>query len=241
MNRSTQKGMTAWLRHLIPRDRIWRVVDAEGQILGRLAVQIGIILRGGHKPYFLDNMNCGDPVIVLNADKFKLTGRKSENKLYIRHTGYPGGLRKVPITEVLRRRPAHPLRRAIYNMLPRNKLRAVWMNNLHVYMGDEHPHESQSPVPFTPAQLNMRLRGGGPPSPSEFDTWWTDNLLAVSDADLSRIVTNVRAAHPEADAASGLAQILSTSTNDPKLNQYIAAAERSLREDPIFIPQSKPS
>lgn len=228
------------MRHLIPEDRIWRLVDAKGQILGRMAVQIAQILQGVHKPYGLDNMFCGDPVIVINADKFMVSGRKRTNKLYIRHSGYPGGLKKVPLPDMLAKRPLEPVRRAVYNMLPRNKLRAVLMDNLHLYTEDDHPHHAQSPEPTAPAHLNARLRSGGPPSASEFDAWWTEHLLTVSDQNLETFVTDVRTARSQSRQTRGLADILAPSPNeDAELQDYVVAADKTLDKDPIIFPSTE--
>lgn len=127
----------------------WFVVDAEGQTLGRLATQIARVLIGKHKPTFSPHMDVGDFVVVLNADKVTLTGRKAEAKEYIRHSRYPGGLKAVPFKELLARHPDRIIRAAVNGMLPKNKLRDVRMRKLKVYSGSEHPHQAQQPRPLS--------------------------------------------------------------------------------------------
>jgi large subunit ribosomal protein L13 len=127
----------------------WYVIDATDLVLGRLASRVALILRGKNKPDFTPHVDCGDNVIVINADKIKLTGRKKEQKVYIRHTGYPGGQRITPVREMLRRKPFAPVEEAIKRMLPKNRLGARIFHNLHVYAGGEHPHEAQMPKVIT--------------------------------------------------------------------------------------------
>jgi large subunit ribosomal protein L13 len=125
--------------------RNWYVVDAEGQVLGRLASQIATILRGKHKPEFTPHVDCGDHVIVINADKVRLTGKKASTKQYFRHTGYPGGLRSVGFQELIRKRPRVVIERAVWGMLPHNRLGRKMLKKLRVYAGEEHPHQAQKP------------------------------------------------------------------------------------------------
>ena len=126
----------------------WYVVDAEGQTLGRLATQIARVLIGKHKATFSPNIDVGDFVIVLNADKVVLTGKKALSKEYIRHSRYPGGLKTVSYNEMLAKHPDRIIRAAVDGMLPKNKLRAIRMRKLKVYTGCEHPHEAQQPRPL---------------------------------------------------------------------------------------------
>ena len=126
----------------------WFVVDAEGQTLGRLATQIARVLIGKHKPTFSKNIDTGDFVIVLNADKVVLTGKKVNDKEYIRHSRYPGGLKNVSFKDMLERHPDRIIKAAVDGMLPKNKLRAIRMRKLKVYTGCEHPHEAQQPRPL---------------------------------------------------------------------------------------------
>jgi large subunit ribosomal protein L13 len=126
--------------------REWRVVDADGATLGRLASRIATLLRGKHRPTFSTHIDTGDPVIVLNASKIKVTGRKLQAKQYVRHSGYPGGLRTESLERLLARRPEEVIRRAVRGMLPRNRLGEQMMRKLHVYAGAEHPHAAQRPT-----------------------------------------------------------------------------------------------
>jgi large subunit ribosomal protein L13 len=128
--------------------RDWYVVDAEGQILGRLATQIADRLRGKGKPQYTPHIDSGDFVVVVNADKIAVTGNKLEDKMYYRHSGYPGGLKTRPLREQLERRPTEVLRKAVKGMLPRNRLARQQITKLKIYAGPEHPHEAQSPKPF---------------------------------------------------------------------------------------------
>lgn len=127
-------------------ERKWWLVDAEGKVLGRLASRIVHILRGKHKPYFAPHIDCGDFVVVTNAQKIYFTGRKLENKLYYRHSGYPGGLKAIPLTTLLSRKPEEVLRLAVKGMLPKNKLGRKILKKLKIYRGPEHPHQSQRPI-----------------------------------------------------------------------------------------------
>ena len=131
-------------------NRKWWVVDLEGQILGRAASQIAHILRGKHKPTFTPHVNDGDYVIVINADKIKLTGKKWDNKIYYRHTGFVGGLKSATATELHNRHPEEIIRLAVKGMLPRGPLGRAQLRNLKIYASAEHPHSAQ-----TPAVLNL--------------------------------------------------------------------------------------
>jgi len=124
----------------------WWIVDAEGQTLGRLASKIAPILRGKHKPTYTPNMDTGDFVIVINADKIVVTGNKLDEKMYYRHSLYPGGLHEINLRDNLRRFPDRPLREAIKGMLPKNALGRQMLSKLKVYAGSEHPHAAQKPT-----------------------------------------------------------------------------------------------
>lgn len=124
----------------------WVVIDAENMILGRLASEVAKRLRGKHKPYYTPHVDCGDHVIIVSADKVKLTGSKMTEKQYIRYTGYPGGQRFATPQEMLKRKPAFILEHAIKGMLPKNRLGRQMYRNLHVYTGPNHPHQAQQPV-----------------------------------------------------------------------------------------------
>lgn len=123
----------------------WFVVDADGEILGRLASKVAFVLRGKHKTDFTPHVDCGDNVIVINADKVRLTGNKLTEKVYVRHTGYPGGQRFSTPKEVLATFPERVVEHAVKGMLPKNKLGNAIFKNLYVYAGSEHPHEAQQP------------------------------------------------------------------------------------------------
>ena len=121
----------------------WVVIDATDQVLGRFASRIALILRGKHKPSYTPHVDCGDNVIVINADKVRLTGKKMTDKVYVRHTGYPGGQRFATPKELLTRKPLAVVEHAVKGMLPKNRLGAELFRNLFVYTGPEHPHEAQ--------------------------------------------------------------------------------------------------
>lgn len=123
----------------------WIVIDAENQILGRLATRVANVLRGKHKPSFTPHVDCGDNVIIINAEKVRFTGKKLTDKVYVRHTGYPGGQRFATPKEVLAKFPIRIIEHAVKGMLPKNKLGAELYRNLHVYAGTEHQHEAQQP------------------------------------------------------------------------------------------------
>jgi large subunit ribosomal protein L13 len=130
------------------RQRDWYVIDAEGRTLGRLATQIADALRGKGKPEYTPHCDTGDFVVVVNAAKIKVTGNKLNDKIYYRHSGYPGGLRSRTLGEMLERRPEEVIRRAVKGMLPRNRLARRQLRKLKVYAGAEHPHEAQKPAPM---------------------------------------------------------------------------------------------
>jgi len=127
------------------RQRDWYVVDAEGKTLGRLATQLADLLRGKRKPEYTPHCDTGDFVVVVNAEKVAVTGRKREQKRYWRHSGYPGGIRSRTLQEMLDRRPEEVIRKAVKGMLPRNRLGRQQLRKLKVYAGGEHPHAAQQP------------------------------------------------------------------------------------------------
>ena len=126
----------------------WYVVDAEGQTLGRLATRIADTLRGKTKPEYTPHVDTGDFVVVVNAEKIHVTGKKMDDKIYYRHSGYPGGLKQRTLREQLDRRPTEVLRLAVKGMLPRNRLARRQLTKLKIYAGPEHPHEAQRPEPL---------------------------------------------------------------------------------------------
>jgi large subunit ribosomal protein L13 len=128
--------------------REWYIVDADGQTLGRLATRIADTLRGKAKPQFTPHVDTGDFVVVVNADRIRVTGKKLDQKRYYRYSGYPGGLRSRTLREQLERRPTEVLRTAVKGMLPKNRLARQQINKLKIYAGPEHPHAAQAPKPL---------------------------------------------------------------------------------------------
>jgi large subunit ribosomal protein L13 len=137
-------------------DRRWFVVDAAGQRLGTLASRIAVILEGKHKPTYASHMDSGDHVIVINAARIDASRAKLADKLYSRHSGYPGGLRQETLGQLLERRPEEVIRRAVKGMLPRNRLGVQQLRKLKIYAGAEHPHEAQQPEPLAIGGPNPR-------------------------------------------------------------------------------------
>lgn len=126
-------------------DKNWVIVDAEGHTLGRLASNVAVLLRGKHKTNYTPHVDCGDNVIVLNAEKIKISGAKQQQKEYIWHTGYPGGQKSMTFEEAMKKSPVRVVESAIKGMLPKNRLGSVLFKNLYVYEGTEHKHEGQQP------------------------------------------------------------------------------------------------
>jgi large subunit ribosomal protein L13 len=126
-------------------EKKWYVVDASGHTLGRLSTVVADTLRGKRKPTYTPNIDTGDFVVVVNAEKIVVTGNKLEQKMYYRHSGYPGGIKSEALGKLLGRRPEEVIRRAVKGMLPHNKLGAAQLRKLKIYAGDEHPHEAQGP------------------------------------------------------------------------------------------------
>lgn len=130
--------------------RDWYVVDAADKVLGRLATQIATLLRGKHKPTYTPSMDDGDFVIVINCEKIKITGRKSDQKIYYRHTGYPGGIKATPYKMMLAKHPDRILRIAVKGMLPKNRMGRKLLTKLRIYAGPRHPHAAQQPKLWMP-------------------------------------------------------------------------------------------
>lgn len=126
--------------------RSWFIIDAQGQRLGRIAVKAANLLRGKHKPFFTAHQEIGDYVVIVNADKVDVTGRKREDKIYYRHTGYPGGLKETTFAKLIERHPTDPIEMAIRGMLPKGPLGRKLALNCKVYAGPDHPHAAQKPV-----------------------------------------------------------------------------------------------
>jgi large subunit ribosomal protein L13 len=134
-------------------ERVWHVIDADDVVLGRLAAQVAVLLRGKHKAVYAPHIDTGDFVIVINASKVALTGNKKQTKMAYRHSGYPGGLRATPYGELLAKRPEEVIRRAVRGMLPKNRLARAQLSKLKVYAGPDHPHSAQKPQPFELRQV----------------------------------------------------------------------------------------
>jgi large subunit ribosomal protein L13 len=129
-------------------ERKWHLIDADGQTLGRLATEIARLLRGKNKPQYTPHIDTGDFVVVVNAEKVIVTGKKAEQKVYYRHTGYPGGLKQTSYEAMLERKPTEILRRAVRGMMPKTRLGRQQLKKLKIYAGPEHPHEAQNPQPY---------------------------------------------------------------------------------------------
>ena len=140
--------MKTYVANATDRERNWLLVDAEGQTLGRLATQIADALRGKRKPAYTPHVDTGDFVIVVNAEKISVTGQKRSEKMYYRHSGYPGGLKSRTLNDMLERRPEEVIRLAVKGMLPKNRLARKQLTKLKVYAGPEHPHAAQQPKPL---------------------------------------------------------------------------------------------
>jgi len=127
----------------------WRIIDAEGQVLGRVAVEAAKLLRGKNKPEYTPFLDCGDPVVIVNAAKIRITGSKMDQKTYYRHSGYPGGLKEIRLNAMMRKHPTRALELAIKGMLPSNRLGRKLARQFRIYAGADHPHEAQNPEPYT--------------------------------------------------------------------------------------------
>jgi large subunit ribosomal protein L13 len=129
-------------------ERKWWLVNAEGRVLGRLATEVAVLLRGKNKPQFADFCDTGDFVVVINAEKINVTGKKLEGKVYFRHSQYPGGLKSETLKELLQKKPEEVIRRAVWGMIPKNKLGRQVIKKLKIYRGPDHPHEAQGPQEY---------------------------------------------------------------------------------------------
>jgi len=142
-------------------EKKWHIVDADGLVVGRAATIIANVLRGKHKPSFTPHVDCGDNVIVINADKIRFTGKKLKDKVYYRHTGYAGGIKGISAGKLLEGRfPERVLEKAVERMIPRGPLGRQQMRNLHLFAGTEHPHAGQQPEPLDIASLNRKNKVG---------------------------------------------------------------------------------
>jgi len=139
--------------------RQWHVIDASGKVLGRLATQVARLLMGKHKPTFSPNLDTGDFVIVINADKVRVTGNKAKQKVYYRHSGYPGGLKSISLEKMMQTNPTGVIEHAVKGMLPHTRLGARMMKKLRVYVGDTHPHLAQTKASSTEVIAKESKRG----------------------------------------------------------------------------------
>lgn len=157
------KALTKVTRSIKPAEveKKWHLIDADGLVVGRLAVVIANHLRGKHKPSYTPHVDCGDHVVVINADKVKLTGNKLKDKVYYKHTGYAGGIKETSPAKILEGRfPERVLEKAIERMIPRGPLGRQQMRNLRIFAGAEHPHEGQSPEVIDVASMNRKNKVG---------------------------------------------------------------------------------
>jgi large subunit ribosomal protein L13 len=137
--------MKSYMARPLEVERKWYVVDAEGKHLGRLATEIVRVLRGKNKPQYTPHVDVGDFVVVVNADRVAVTGRKAEQRIYRRHSGYPGGMKETSYEQMLARKPTEVLRKAVYGMMPKTRLARKQFKKLKIYAGPEHPHSAQDP------------------------------------------------------------------------------------------------
>ena len=137
--------MKSYMARPLEVERKWYVVDAEGKHLGRLATEIVRVLRGKNKPQYTPHVDVGDFVVVVNADRIAVTGRKAEQRVYRRHSGYPGGMKETSYERMLARKPTEILRKAVYGMMPKSRLARKQFKKLKIYAGPEHPHSAQDP------------------------------------------------------------------------------------------------
>jgi len=140
--------MKSYMARPLEVERKWHVIDADGQTLGRLASEIARLLRGKNKTRYTPHVDTGDFVVVVNSEKVVVTGRKAEQKVYRRHSGYPGGLKETSYEQMLARKPTEVLRKAVHGMMPRTRLARQQFKKLKLYAGPEHPHSAQNPQPY---------------------------------------------------------------------------------------------
>ena len=142
--------MKTFLPKIDVQRRDWRIVDADGQVLGRLAEKIANVLRGRDKPTFTPHLDGGDFIVVINAEKIRVTGKKETDKIYSSYSGYRGGLKQVPLADIRAKHPERLIMKAVKGMLPKNRLAAKLLTKLKVYSGSDHPHAAQNPEPLIP-------------------------------------------------------------------------------------------
>jgi large subunit ribosomal protein L13 len=140
--------MKSYMARPLEVERRWHLIDAEGKTLGRLASEIARLLRGKNRPQYTPHVDVGDFVVVVNAEKIAVTGKKAEQKIYRRYTGYPGGLRELSYEDMAERKPTEILRKSVYGMMPKTRLGRQQLSKLKIYAGPEHPHAAQNPQPY---------------------------------------------------------------------------------------------
>ncbi len=209
-------------------ERSWFVVDASGQRLGTLASRIAFVLEGKHKPTFATHMDMGDHVIVVNAARIDVSGKKSEQKKYSRHSGYPGGYREETLGHLLERRPEEVIRRAVKGMLPRNKLGVQQLRKLKIYAGTVHPHEAQMPsvlpgttLTFDPADMKPQPKPKAAPATKadkavEPEVEETPVVAEAADAAETAEAAEVESTDAVAGPAEAAADTEETTTEEPE-------------------------
>ncbi len=148
-----KEGNITKFKNIVEDDRKWYLIDAKDKILGRFSSRIALLLMGKRKPFYSPNADSGDYVVVVNAEKIKLTGNKWKNKIYYRHSFYPGGLKEIPAEKLRTRKPESIIYLAVKRMLPKNKLGRKMMKRLKIYTGDNHPHTAQKPLKIEPEEI----------------------------------------------------------------------------------------
>ncbi|GJQ14399.1 hypothetical protein GpartN1_g6190.t1 [Galdieria partita] len=180
------------LKHISKVDKIWRLVDAKGEILGRVGNVVAHLLQGKHKPYYDRSVLCGDPVVVVNARYVELTGRKWKTRVYKKHSGYPGGLNEFPAKELIKEKPEELIYETVRHMLPKNDLGREMLGILRVYPDEEHPHVNQQLVPVPPTGKDKRLTVEGILEQDEKEELWRRILVSVPPQELSRQIIEIK-------------------------------------------------
>ena len=160
---------------------VWQVIDAEGQTLGRLSSQIAVLLMGKHKATYVPYLNCGDYVVVINAEKIRVTGRKLVQKKYYRHSGYHGGLKEETLSHLLQRKPTRVIRHAVKGMLPKSIVGRKMLSRLKLYAGDQHPHAAQ-----LNARRKLDSKDSGPPAPPNSQDTEESETTASAESPISQ-------------------------------------------------------
>lgn len=189
------------LRHISKVDKIWRLVDAKGEILGRVGNVVAHLLQGKHKPYYDRSVLCGDPVVVINARYVEMTGRKWKTRVYKKHSGYPGGLNEFPAKELIKEKPEELIYETVRHMLPKNNLGTEMLGVLRIYPEEEHPHVNQQIVPVPPTGKDKRLTVEGILEQEEKEELWRRILVSVPPQELSRQIMEIKRKQQERSIA----------------------------------------